>query len=61
MTPPTPRAELLALLQRIPARVVAARCGVRPCSVRRWANGDTRPTSKKALAGLASYRIAFAR
>lgn len=55
----TLRAELLALLQRVPASIVAARCGVKPCTVRRWANGDAAPRkrAKRARAGLASFRI----
>lgn len=58
MAPMTPRADLLALLQRVPAAVVAARCGVRACSVRRWASGARAPgRSSKIRAGLASYRI----
>lgn len=54
----TPRADLLALLQRVPAAVVAARCGVSARAVRFWASGERNPSRmKKIRVGLASYRI----
>lgn len=38
------RRSLLALLQRLPAREVAARCQVTPSAVSRWASGEKSPS-----------------
>lgn len=40
------RRALLAVLQRTTTIYVAARCGVTPSRVTRWASGDGRPSAR---------------
>lgn len=40
------RRSLLALLQRLPAREVAARCQVSPAAVSQWASGLKEPSAE---------------
>lgn len=51
------RRALLAVLQRTTAAFVAARCGVTPSRISRWASGDGRPSAKARARLLHIYGI----
>jgi transcriptional regulator with XRE-family HTH domain len=51
------RRALLAVLQRTSAVYVAARCGVTPSRVSRWASGQGRPSPKARARLLHNYNV----
>lgn len=51
------RRALLAVLQRTTAVYVAARCGVSPSRVSRWASGQGRPSARARARLRDNYRI----